>query len=46
MLKDITAMWEKVKPTSMFRLGLFVSLLPPQLWYTGFHQQKVGREAR
>ena len=46
MLTDVTAMWEKVKPGSTFRLGLFVSLLPPQLWYPGFHQQKVGREAR
>ena len=46
MLTDITAMWEKVKPGSTFKLGLFVSLLPPQLWYPGFHQQKAGREAR
>ena len=46
MLTDITAMWEKVKPTSMFCLGLFVSLLPPQLWYKDFHQQRAEREAR
>ena len=46
MLTDVTAMWEKVKPNSMFRLGLFVSLLLPQLWYKGFYQQRAGREAR
>ena len=45
MLTDVSAMWEKVKPATSFWLGLFVSLLPPQLWYKGFHQQKVGREA-
>ena len=45
MLTDISVRWEKVKPGTPFRLGLFVSLLPPQLWYKGFHQQKVGREA-
>ena len=46
MITDVAAMWEKVKPGSTFKLGLFVSLLPPQLWYPGFHQQKAGREAR
>ena len=28
------------------KLGLFVSLVPPCLWYQGFLQQKAGREAR
>ena len=45
MLTDISAMWDKVKASTPFCLGLFVSLLPPQLWYKGFHQQKAGREA-
>ena len=27
------------------RLGLFVSLVPPMLWYEGFNDQKGGREA-
>ena len=45
ILTDVSAMWIKVKPSTTFRLGLFVSLLPPQLWYKGFHQQKAGREA-
>ena len=45
MLTDISAMWEIVKTSTPFCLGLFVLLLPPQLWYKGFHQQKAGREA-
>ena len=31
MLTDVSAMWVKVKPSTTFCLGLFVSLLPPQL---------------
>ena len=27
------------------RLGLFVSLVPPMLWYEWFNNQKAGREA-
>ena len=44
MLTDVTAMWVKVKPVTPFHLGLFLLLLPLQLWYKGFHQQKVGLE--
>ena len=44
MLMDIMVMWVKFKPATSFHLGLFVSILPPQLWYKGFHQQKVGWE--
>ena len=37
MLTDVAAMWVKVKPAMSYRLGLFVSLLPLQLLYKGFH---------
>ena len=45
MLTDLIALWEKCKPAKTNRLGLFVSLVPPKLWYHGFVQQKAGREA-
>ena len=43
-LKSIIPKFLHNKPATSFRLGLFVLLLPPQLWYKGFHQQKLGRE--
>ena len=46
MLTDVAAIWEKIKPAKNNRLGLFISLVPPKLWYKGFTQQKAGREAR
>ena len=46
MLTDLIGLWEKCKPAKTNRLGLFVSLVPPKLWYRGFVQQKAGREAR
>ena len=45
MVTDITAMWVKISPQLKIRLGLFVSLVPSMLWYEGFNDQKVGREA-
>ena len=46
MVTDITAMWAKISPQPKIRLGLFVSLVLPMLWYKGFNDQKVGRGAR
>ena len=46
MLTDIAAMWEQIKPVKKNSLGLFISLVPPKLWYKGFTQHKAGREAR
>ena len=45
MLTDVNAMWAKISPQLKIRLGLFVSLVPPMLWYEGFNDQKAGREA-
>ena len=45
MLTDLSALWEKCKPAKTNRLGLFISLVPPKLWYRGFVQQKAGTEA-
>ena len=39
MVTDMLAVWDKVCPEPQLRLGLFISLLPPHLWYTGYHQQ-------
>ena len=38
-------MWAKISPQPKIRLGIFVSLVPPMLWYEGFNDQKAGREA-
>ena len=46
MLTDLIGLWEKCKPAKTNRLGLFVLLVPPNLWYCEFVQQKAGREAR
>ena len=43
---DAVALWTKALPDPIIKLGLFVSLIPPCLWYQGFLQQKAGREAR
>ena len=45
MVTDAVALWAKALPESTMKLGLFVSLVPPCLWYKGFLQQKAGREA-
>ena len=45
MVTDVIAMWAKIFPQPKIRLGLFVSLVPPILWYEGFNDQKAGREA-
>ena len=45
MLTDVNAMWAKIPPQPKIRLGIFVSLMPPMLWYEGFNNQKAGREA-
>ena len=46
MVTDAVALWMKALPEPAMKLGLFVSLVPPCLWYQGFLQQKAGREAR
>ena len=46
MVTDMLAVWDKVCPEPQLCLGLFISLLPPCLWYNGYHQQRAGREAR
>ena len=45
MLTDVNAIWAKICPQLKIRLGLFVSLVLPMLWYKGFNDQKAGREA-
>ena len=45
MVTDISAMWAKISPQPKIRLGLFMSLVLPMLWYEGFNDQKAGREA-
>ena len=37
-------MWAKISPQPRIRLGIFVSLVPPMLWYERFNDQKAGRE--
>ena len=44
MVTDIPAIWAKISPQPKIRLGLFMSLVPPMLWYKGFNDQKAGRE--
>ena len=46
MVTDVVALWTKALPELAMKLGLFVSLVPPCLWYQGFLHQKAGREAR
>ena len=46
MVTDAVVLWTKALPDPTIKLGLFVSLIPPCLWYQGFLQQKAGREAR
>ena len=46
MVMDISVMWAKISPQPQMRLGLFMSLVLPMLWYEGFNNQKAGREAR
>ena len=36
MVTDAATLWTKALPDSTFKLGLFVSLIPPCLWYQGF----------
>ena len=46
MVNDMLVVWDKVCPEPQLCLGLFISLLLLHLWYTGYHQQWAGREAR
>ena len=46
MITDLVGLWEKCKPAKTNRLGLFVLLVLPKLWYRGFVQQRARREAR
>ena len=46
MITDCTALWTKACPDPQIRLGLFVSLVPPCLWYPGFLRQRAGRDSR
>ena len=36
MITDCMALWTKACPDTQIRLGLFVSLIPPCLWYPSF----------
>ena len=46
MITDCMALWDQACPQPQIRLGLFISLVPPCLWYSGFLDQRAGREAR
>ena len=46
MITDCTALWDQACPDPKMRIGLFVSLVPPCLWYSRFLDQHAGREAR
>ena len=46
MITDCVGLWTKAIPEPKMKLGLFVSLVPSCLWYQGFLDQKVAREAR
>ena len=46
MITDCVGLWTKAIPEPKMKLGLFVSLVPLCLWYQGFLDQKVAREAR
>ena len=45
MITEGTALWTKACPDPKIKLGLFVSLVPPCLWYPGFLGQRAGRDA-
>ena len=46
MITDCTALWDQACLQPKLCIGLFVSLVPPCLWYAGFLDQKAGREAQ
>ena len=46
MITVVNAVWCKACPNPILKLGLFVSLIPPKLWYSGFIQQKADRKTR
>ena len=46
MITDCMALWDQACPQPQIRLGLFILLVPPCLWYSGFLDQRAGREAR
>ena len=46
MVTDAVALWTKALPELAMKLGLFVSLVPPCLWYQGFLHQKPGWKTR
>ena len=46
MITDCMVLWDQACPQPQIRLGLFISLVPPCLWYTGFLDQRAGCEAR
>ena len=46
MITDVDALWAKTSPTPTMKLGLLISLVPPQLWYQGYTDQRAGRYAR
>ena len=46
MITDCMALWDQACPQLQIQLGLFISLVPPCLWYSGFLDQRAGREAR
>ena len=39
-------LWDQACPNPKMQIGLFVSLVPPCLWYSGFLDQRAAREAR
>ena len=46
MITDCMALWDQACPQPQIRLGLFISLVLPCLWYSGFLDQRAGHEAR
>ena len=44
MITDVNVVWCKACPNPVLKLGLFVSLIPPKFWYSGFIQQTAGRD--
>ena len=45
MITDCMALWTKAYPDPQIRLGLFVSLIPPYLWYPSFLGQQASRDS-
>ena len=45
MITDCMALWTKVYLEPQIRLGLFVSLIPPCLWYPSFSGQQASRNS-